>query len=168
MNTANIYGFTAGFLSVAFITAIYLDNPSNLLSGIEKFSWLLFVVAMFIGTWRERQLRPDLFLAFHEALKTAYKIFVIAYLIKFVTIYLLFNFYDTSLQELAREIAVKIFTEHRNEEMPQEIFEQQLKAFSNGYFGPKIFDIGVMLEMIVGFIAALLIAFLFKREKPEF
>ncbi len=168
MKASIVYGLVTGLLAMAFIVGLYLNKPLNLLSGYEKFSWIFIFIGMIVGSWRERSMRAEPFINFQEALKTSFQIFIIAYLIKFLVIYFLFNYVDPSLSEQAREIAVKIFQEYRNQEIPQEIFEQQLEAFRKGYFGPRIFDIGVMLEIIVGFIAALFTAFLIKREKPEF
>jgi hypothetical protein len=91
-----------------------------------------------------------------------------AYLIKFLVIYIIFNYAHPALLDSARDIAVKIFIEHRNQEIPQEIFDQQLESYRKGYFGPRIFDIGVMLEIIIGFGIALVTAIVFIREKPDF
>ncbi len=168
MNTSTIYGLIAGLLSMGLLTVLYLNNPDNMLTGLEKFSWLLILLAMFIGVARERGLRKEPFIEFSEALRSSFKIFIIAYLLKFVFIYILFNFADPSLLEKARLAAVKIFTEHRNADITQEIFDQQLDAFGKGYFGPRIFDIGVMLELIVGFLLSLATAAIMKREKPDY
>jgi hypothetical protein len=168
MNISVLYGLMAGLLSMAFVSVLYLNNPDNLLLGYEKFSWLLILLAMFFGVWRERGLKQDQFIALAEALRTAFRIFVIAYIIKFVVIYTLFNFIDTSLLDKARETAIKIFVEHKNPDLPEEIFEQQLTAYSKGYFGPRIIDIGVMLELILGFVLSLIVAALLRREKPEY
>jgi hypothetical protein len=168
MKTAIIYGLVTGLLTMSFIVGIYLNQPLNLLSGIEKFSWLFLFAGMILGVWRERSLNNEPFISLQEALRSAFQIFIIAYLIKFLVIYILFNYVNPTLSEHAKEIAVKIFVEHRNNEIPQEIFDQQLESFKKGYFGPRIFDIGVMLEIILGFVVALITAFLIKREKPEF
>lgn len=168
MKASIIYGLVTGLICMSFVVGIYLNKPLNLLTGVEKLSWLFLFAGMLMGTWRERSLRSEPFLSFQETLKSAFQIFIIAYLIKFLVVYILFNYVDPSLSEHAREIAVRIFKEHRNQEIPQEIFEQQLEAFRKGYFGPRIFDIGIMLEIIIGFVAALITAFLIKREKPEF
>ena len=168
MNSGIIYGLVSGLLAMSFVVAIYLNQPLNLISGLEKLSWLLIFSGMLIGVWRERSLRNEPFIGFQEALKTAYQIFILAYLIKFATVFVIFNYVEPSLNDSAREIAVKIFIEHKDAEMTQEIFEQQLEAYKKGYFGPRIFDIGVMLELIAGFVLAALTAFLIKRERPEF
>ena len=85
-----------------------------------------------------------------------------------ITVFVIFNYVEPSLNDSAREIAVKIFIEHKDAKITQELFEQQLEAYKKGYFGPRIFDIGVMLELIAGFVLAALTAFLIKRERPEF
>jgi len=168
MNISILYGLMAGLLSMAFISVLYLNNPENLLLGYEKFSWLLILLAMFFGVLRERDSKQDKFIVLADALRTAFRIFVIAYIIKFVVIYVLFNFIDPSLLDKARETAVKIFVEHKNPNLTEKIFEDQLSAFSKGYFGPRIIDIGVMMELILGFVMSLIVAALLRREKPEY
>jgi tetrahydromethanopterin S-methyltransferase subunit G len=168
MKASVLYGLVSGLLVTAFIVGIYLNEPLNLLTGVEKFSWIFIFIGMLIGTWRERSMRTEPFINFQEALKTAFQIFVMAYLIKFLVIYIIFNYAHPALLDSARDIAVKIFIEHRNQEIPQEIFDQQLESYRKGYFGPRIFDIGVMLEIIIGFGIALVTAILFIREKPDF
>jgi hypothetical protein len=168
MKASVLYGLVSGLLVTAFIVGIYLNEPLNLLTGVEKFSWIFIFIGMLIGTWRERSMRPEPFINFQEALKTAFQIFVMAYLIKFLVIYIIFNYAHPALLDSARDIAVKIFIEHRNQEIPQEIFDQQLESYRKGYFGPRIFDIGVMLEIIIGFGIALVTAIVFIREKPDF
>lgn len=168
MKASVLYGLVSGLLVTAFIVGIYLNEPLNLLTGVEKFSWIFIFIGMLIGTWRERSMRTEPFINFQEALKTAFQIFVMAYLIKFLAIYIIFNYAHPALLDSARDIAVKIFIEHRNQEIPQEIFDQQLESYRKGYFGPRIFDIGVMLEIIIGFGIALVTAIVFIREKPDF
>lgn len=168
MKASITYGLVTGLMATSFVVGIFLNNPLNLLSGLEIFSWIFIVAGMMLGTWRERSMRSEPFINFKEALKTAFQIFVIAYIIKFLAIYIIFNYVQPSLLERAREIAVKIFVEYRNQETPQEIFDQQLEAYRKGYFGPQFFDLGVMVQIIIGFLIALLTAVLFIREKPDY
>jgi hypothetical protein len=113
MNSGIIYGLVSGLLAMSFVVAIYLNQPLNLISGLEKLSWLLIFSGMLVGVWRERSLRNEPFIGFQEALKTAYQIFILAYLIKFATVFVIFNYVEPSLNDSAREIAVKIFIEHK-------------------------------------------------------
>jgi hypothetical protein len=168
MNRGIIYGLIAGFLTCGFLSTLYTNNPINILLGYEKFSWLIIVALMITGVLMERNSQSEKFIDFNAALKNAFKIFIIAYLIKFIFIYLLFNYFDPKLLEMAKDTAVKIFVDHRDPDMTEEIFQQQLKAFRNGYFGPRLFDVGIMLEIIIGFVISLLSAIILRREKPEF
>ena len=168
MNRGIIYGLIAGFLTCGFLSALYSNNPTNILLGYEKISWLIIVTMKITGVIMERNTQIKKFTDFNTALKNAFKIFIVAYLIKFIFIYLLFNYIDPKLLEMARDTAVKIFIDHRDPDMTEEIFQQQLKAFRDGYFGPRLFDVGIMLEIIVGFVISLITAIIIKREKPEF
>jgi hypothetical protein len=168
MNTGVLYGLLAGFICTAFLSLLYFIDFQNILTGYEKLSWFVILVFLFLGLNRERSLKEDKFLAFNDALKVSYQIFTLAYVVKFIFIYSLFNFYDTKLLEIARETAIKIFIEHKNQDIPEEIFEQQVTEFGKGYFGPRFFDIGIMLELVAGFILSLIAAYIMKREKPDY
>ena len=109
MNTGVLYGLLAGFICTAFLSLLYFIDFQNILTGYEKLSWFVILVFLFLGLNRERSLKEDKFLAFNDALKVSYQIFTLAYVVKFIFIYSLFNFYDTKLLEIARETAIKIF-----------------------------------------------------------
>lgn len=168
MNTGVFYGLLAGFVCTAFLSILYSIDFHYILTGYEKLSWLVIFVFLFFGLNKERNLREDYFITFNEALKVSYQIFTIAYLVKFIFIYCLFNFYDIKLLEIARDTAIKILIEHRNQNIPEEIFQQQVTEFGKGYFGPRLFDIGIMLELVAGFVLSLVTAYVMKREKPDY
>lgn len=168
MKNSILFGLLGGFSSMAILALLYVYDKNFLLSGYEKITWGVILVAMFIAILRDRNSQKEQFIPFYEALKTGFQTFVIAYLIKFAFTYILFSFFDPSLLDMAREKAVEIFTAHREAQEAEEIFQQRLAAFRNGYFGPRIFDIGVMLEIIAGFVLSLLTAALLRREAPDY
>lgn len=168
MKNSVLFGILGGFCSMALLAVLYVNDKNYLLMGYEKIAWLIILVAMFIAVLRERNREADKFISFYDALKTGFQTFVIAYLIKFAFTYTLFNFIDPALLDIAKDKAVEIFTAHRNPEETEEIFRQRVEAFKNGYFGPSIFEIGLMLEIIVGFLISLLLAGLLRREMPEY
>ncbi len=167
-NSKVLFGLLGGFASMALIASLYVTNKTFLLQGYEKFTWVLILAAMIAAVMRERAQEEHQFIGLYEALRSAFQTFVLAYLVKFVFIYILFNFIDPSLLDLAREKAVDIFTAHRNPDEAEQIFQERLAAFRQGYFGPRLFDIGVMLEIIGGFVLALIVAFFLKREAPDY
>jgi hypothetical protein len=168
MNNKVLFGFLGGFAAMALLASLYVTNKEFLLAGYEKFTWLLIIGAMSVAVIRQRSEEEYQFIGFYEAMKTAFQTFMLAYLIKFLFTYVLFNFIDPSLLEIAKEKAVEIFIAHKNPEETEKIFEQRLEAFKDGYFGPSLFEIGLMLEIIVGFVFSAIIAFFLKREKPEY
>ena len=168
MKNSILFGVLGGFCSMAILAVLYVIDKNYLLMGYEKFTWLVLLAAMFIAVLRERNQKQDQFIAFYDALKTAFQTFVIGYLIKFAFTYLLFNFIDPSLLDIAKNKAVEIFTAHRDAQETEEIFQQRLTAFKDGNFGPGLLDIGIMLEIIVGFVLSLSVAGLLRREIPEY
>jgi hypothetical protein len=168
MNTGIFYGLLAGFICTAFLSVLYFIDFHFIITGFEKLSWIVIFIFLFLGLNKERNSRAEQFIAFNEALKVSFQIFTIAYLVKFVFIYCLFNYYDSKLLDIAKETAVKIFIEHRNQDIPEEIFQQQVTEFGKGYFGPRLFDIGIMLELVAGFVLSLVAAYIMKREKPDY
>lgn len=168
MNNKVLFGFMGGFASMAFLASLYVTNKEFLLEGYEKFTWLLILGAMLVAVIRERGKEEYQFIGFYEAMRTAFQTFVLAYLVKFAFTYILFNFIDPSLLDIAKEKAVEIFIAHKNPEITEKIFEDQLEAFKDGYFGPSLFEIGLMLEIILGFVFSAIIAFFLRREKPDY
>ena len=168
MKNSILFGLLGGFCSMALLALLYVYDKNYLLSGYEKITWIIILIAMFIAVVRDRDSQKERFIPFYEALKTSFQTFVIAYLIKFAFTYILFSFIDPTLLDLAKEKAVEIFVAHRNTQIAEEIFQQQLEMFKDGYFGPRIVDIGVMLEIIVGFVISLLLSGFLRREAPEY
>ena len=168
MNNKVLFGLLGGFASMALLASLYVTNKEFLLAGYEKFTWLLILGAMIIAVIRERGSEEHQFIGFYEAMRAAFQTFILAYLVKFAFTYILFNFIDPALLDIAKEKAVEIFIAHKNPEETEKIFEQRLEAFKDGYFGPSLFEIGLMLEIIVGFVVSAAVAFFLKREKPEY
>ncbi|WBM75082.1 DUF4199 domain-containing protein [Saprospira grandis] len=168
MRKSQLYGLLGGFISSAALAVLYVTDKNYLLEGYEKLSWLIIWAACFIAVAQERSAKEDQFIGFYEALRPAFQTFVYAYVIKTIFIYLLFVYIDPDLLELSKQKAIEIFIEHKPAEEPQEIFNGRLEAYKKEYFGPRLFDLGIMLEVILGFVLSAITAFLMRRDRPDY
>lgn len=188
MTRSTRIGLMTGFLAMIFITVLYLVEPSLLVDGYERLTLLLFAGAVIYGIQQERQNKfsvqkiEDLttveldendssdFAPFGELLRTGFRIYVIAYFMKFTFIYFLFNYYDPTLIEMVKDASVQVFIEHQDfSKDTEEIIQQKIAQYKEGNFGPSIRDfLGISLELIVGFLMAFITALFFKREQPDY
>lgn len=180
----------AGFLAILYITILYISEPLFLVTGYERVTLLIFIGAVIYGMARMRSTAlnanslQDLatieapvsvdtsndFCSFSELLQSGFRIYFIAFILKFSFIYLLFHYYDPSLIDLVREESVRIFIEQSNfENDTQEIFEQRIARYRQGEFGPSLKDVlGILIELVIGFIVAAVLALFFKRDQPDY
>lgn len=182
-------GLMAGFLAILYVTILYVSKPSLLVTGYERVTLLIFIGTVIYGMTRMRSTAlnanslQDLameedslldtsndFRSFSELLQAGFRIYFIAFILKFSFIYLLFHYYDPSLIDLVREESVRIFIEQSNFETDtQEIFEQRVAQYRQGEFGPSLKDIlGILIELVIGFIVAAVLALFFKRDQPDY
>lgn len=186
MTKSTQFGLMSGFATMFLITLLYVINPVLLIEGYERLTLLVFAGFILYGVSQKRQtnLSPsnlkDLlstdnnvendFAPFGELLNFGFKIFVIGFAIKFTFIYFLFHYYDPNLIELVKEASVKVFESYQNTAQDtQVILDQKLADYKAQDFGPRLTDfLGMGLELIVGFLIALVIALFFKRERPDY
>ncbi|MCH2020951.1 MAG: DUF4199 domain-containing protein [Saprospiraceae bacterium] len=188
MRLSTRLGLMGGFLSMLFITILYITNSNLLIIGYERFTLLIFLATMVYGVLQQRQtnLSPnkieDLlghqemqkvynndFASFGELLKLGFKIYVIGFFIRFLFIYFLFNYYDTQLIEMYKEVNERIFIEFKNPKDTELIFQQKLNDYRAGNFAPSFKNfLGIAIELIIGFIMAFFIALLFNRNQPDY
>lgn len=187
MTKSTQLGMMAGFLSMMLITVLYLSDPHLLVDGYERLTLLIFAGTVIYGISQARTTNltakkmEDLlaankvndestdFAPFAELLRLGFRIYVIAFFIKFLFVYFLFNYYDTSLIEMVKDAYVKVFIEHKNPDETEAIFQQRLAAFKEGTFGPQLTDLlGIGIELIVGFVISFVTALFFRRDQPDY
>jgi len=188
MTNSTRIGLMGGFAAMFFITGLYLTDPRLLIAGYERWTLLMFAGFMLYGLIQKRQNSlsvnklEDLlaessnvdtskdFASFGELLQIGFQIYAIAFFIKLLFIYFLFNFYDPSLIEIIKEVSEKLFLEHQDfSKDTNEIIQQRLAQFREGSFGPQLTDfLGIGVELVLGFIMAFVMALFFKREQPEY
>lgn len=188
MTRSTRLGLMAGFLSTIFITLLYVMDPTLLVDGYERLTLLLFALTIVYAIQQERQtsLRvhkiEDLkhegvavddskdFASFAELLQIGFRTYVIAFFIKFIFVYFLFNYYDPSLIELVRDASVEVYKSFQDfSNDTQEMIEQKIAKYKEGEFGPSLRDpIGIVIELLIGFFIAFITALFFKRDRPDY
>lgn len=162
------YGIVGGLGLIAYLAALYFIDKTLLVEGWEKITWLLLLGLMIAVAVARRRQEKDAFIPFRPLLQTTYQTFIIAYLMKFFAIYVLFRYVDAELMEMARLAEIQIVIEMRNPDVTDLVFEKQLEAYKTGDFGPRLFDLGVMLELIFGAILAAITSSILRRDSPYY
>ncbi len=162
------YGAAAGGVSIVYLYMLYLNNPSLLVQGYALVIWLFYMGAMLLVGITERDSSENAgFVSMQPLLQAMFKTFSIAYVMQYAFMYLLFIHLDPSLQELVREVGIKAFIDQRDPAMTEEIFQQQLQGVRNQSF--VFFDIlGLGIHLAFGFILSVALAFVIKRERPDY
>lgn len=188
MTRSTRLGLMAGFLSMMFITFLYVINPTLLVDGYERLTLLLFALTVVYAIQQERQTSfrvqriEDLkeekeevddsndFASFAELLQIGFRTYVIAFFIKFTFVYFLFNYYDPSLVELVRDASVEVYKSFQDfSNDTQEMIEQKIAKYKEGDFGPSLRDpLGIIIELLIGFFVAFITALFFKRDRPDY
>jgi Protein of unknown function (DUF4199) len=159
------YGATAGLFCVAFVTCLYYYSPRLLVEGYENINWLFIFAAMITASLA--YLKQEKFATTQSLLKINFQTFAVAYLCKYVLIISLF-YMDESLMDMVREIQLKFYLAQRDQNLPEEIFQQQLAQFQQMQKDSPIFDLlGLIIHFLMGFILSLLLAFIMKKEELD-
>jgi len=162
-------GVIGGIIAIGYLFTLYSMDKQLLISGWEKVTWLVTLILMCVGAVLYRKKQTEGFLSMRPTLNAVFKIFIIAYLMKYIFVYLLYHYIDTSLIEMAKEVEMEILRSTKPPEMTDMVFAQQLEEYEKGGgFGPSLFGIGIMFEIVMGFLLSLAIANLFKLDRPEY
>ena len=159
------YGATAGIAAVFFVSCLYNYQPRLLVEGYENINWLFILIAMFMASFAYIKKRK--FAATPPLLKLNFQTFIIAYLVKYVFILALF-YTDDNLVNLVNEAQLQIYLSQKDNNLPEEIFQQQLANFKQMQSHTGIFDfLGLIIHLLMGFILSLSLAFVMKREELD-
>jgi hypothetical protein len=180
-----------GFLSMMFISLLYVIDATLLVDGYERLTLLFFALTIVYAIQEERKTSltvrriEDLqqagealdgiddskdFASFGELLRIGFKTYVIAYFMKFFFVYFLFNYYDPSLIDMVRDASVEVYKSFQDfSSDTQEMVEQKIAKYKEGEFGPSLRDpIGILIELLIGLFVAFMTALFFKRDRPEY
>ena len=166
-NYAIIFGSIAAIISVGYVYALYLNDPMLLLSGYENLNWLFFLIMMIMVGTRTRAAEADGFIDFKSLLSPMFKAFAMAYTLKYIFIYTLFTYIDPQLIDMVKDLGRKMLIDMRDPNWTDEMLQAQLESYNQQTV--SIFDfMGLAIHLVFGFILALILAFILKRERPEF
>ncbi len=159
------YGATAGLGCVAWVSCIYYYEPRWLVEGYENINWLIILVAMLAASLA--YLRQNQWAATQELLKLNFQTFAIAYGCKYVLILSLF-YTDKNLIEMVKTIQLRYYLAQRDNNLPEQVLNEQLAQFVQLQADTAIFDpLGLFIHFLMGFVLALLLSFILKRDELE-
>lgn len=161
-------GLLGGFLLIAYLSVLYFVDKSLLVRGWEKLAWLGMLFFLFGTAWLRRNQEPEGFIGFRPLLQTTYRSFVLAHLSKFAFIYILFRYIDPELTQMAKMAELQLLWDYRNPEVPDAIFKENLDRYASGDFGPRILDLGLAAELVLGFVFAAIISGILRRDAPYY
>ena len=166
-NTGVKNGLIFGVVSLIFSHVCYMINPKWLMTGVAYLSIIITIYFMYRSAVEERRNNEGL-LSFGDALKSTFLTYIIGTLIGAVYIYLMFNVFDTSLNEVLREISLEqgemvakfLGAEDQLDTLPDELDNQNIQMNFSMIFMQYL--VGLIFP---GFILALVISAVTKKEQ---
>ena len=168
-NTAVLYGFINGGVSILFTVLLYLGGAGTFVSPIAYLGMVLPIVVCVIGALQIRKQHGGV-LEFKDALKATFLILVIGSLIATIFQYVLFNYIDVPFREaLAQVTAEKAEQFMRKLGMPDsEIDKAVEKTLNQNTYTIGRLMLGFVFSCIGSFIIALIVSAIIKRKRPPF
>lgn len=160
------YGIILGIVSIVYSHISYMINPKWLITGPAYFGFLLYIYFMYKSAVEERANNEGL-LSFGEGLKTTFLTYVIGSLLGSIYVYLMFNFIDTSLDGVMREVQMDqgeffanlLGAEDQIEDISEVLEQQNIKM--NFYTVFMQYLVGLIFP---GFVIALVVSASTKKE----
>jgi hypothetical protein len=161
------YGLIGGMAAIALGLLYYLLNVRGYITYGVWFSYLALAATMVMAAKAVRS-EQDGFLEFREGLKVTFLVWVIGSAILSLFTYILFNFIDTGLADVQREVVTEMMEKFMasadeqtvdmfNEAMEEQGFGLDLTKATMGYLLGLIFP---------GFIIALITSLILQRKRP--
>ncbi len=165
---ANIlkYGLYAGAGTAAYLLLFYFIDPKLMLSPwVSWSSLLIYLVAMIKAGMNEREATEGLF-SFRQALRPAFGVYVVASVVYFAFNYVLYNYINTELPEIQREIMIQQSTTLA-EKLGNEELREQMENIKAEDLRVSIRNsaLGFMWSLIGGFFLSAIVALGIKRER---
>lgn len=164
---ANIlkYGLYAGAGTIAYLLLFYFIDPKIMFSPwVSWSSFIIYIAAMVKATMIERDASGGNF-PFRAALRPGFGAYVVASLVYFAFNYVMYNYVNTNLPEIQREVMIEqaqIFSKWLNRpnliEFAEAVNVEALHiTISNSL-------LGFLWSLIGGFFLSAIIALFIKRE----
>jgi len=149
------YGILVGIVVILYMLAFYFYEVKLMLEPSVFWSTtLLYMVGMFFAAREERKARE--FITFREVLPVAFVTYLVANLFFYDFLFIMFNFIDTNLPDLQRQISIEAIQESGFIDYVEKEIEELEKTPANFSFGQAVFD--YLRSAIFGFLLSLLIA----------
>lgn len=170
-NPAIKNGLFLGFGIILLYLVLYFISPDALINFSSWAAFILYIYFMYRSAVEERALNGNV-LSFGDALKASFLTYVIGALIAVLFSYVLYNFIDPGLVDIAQEKVAEamekmsgLLGEEAQEEMEAALEESMDKM---NYSLPTLLQ-GYVFSLIFGFIIALIIAAITKRnDNPQY
>ena len=149
------YGILVGIVVILYMLAFYFYDPKVMLEPSVFWSTpLLYIVGMFFAAREEQKARE--FITFREALPVAFVTYLVANLFFYDFLYIMFNFVNSDLPELQRQVSIEAIQESGFIDLVAEEIEEMEKLPASFSIGQAIFD--YLRSAIFGFLLSLMIA----------
>ena len=150
MNLSLRFGLWAGFLSMLYISLLFVTDKILLIRGWENITWLIIFTIMIIASIKMRDHSKKKFVSFKPLLQLNFRIFILAYLLKYILIIGMFNI-DNELQTMVKEHELTMVRQELEKEFADQIKSQreeninrQIEEYESRGFGPTIMDLGLL------------------------
>lgn len=160
------YGLYAGAGTIAYLLLFYILDARMLFNTWVQWSYrLIFIGFMVAATLVERRAAEDGF-SFRQAVRPAFGVYVVASLIYLIFFYAMFNYVNTDLPAIQREVLVEQ-SKWMAEKMGMSDMQDQIEKI-------KVEDLEVtfrnssldfMWRLIFGFILSAILALIMRRER---
>lgn len=161
------FGIFAGIGTVLFLYLFYwMDKKMMLQPSIVWSTMFLYIIAMYMAPLEERK-ENEGYLLFKPALKASFLVYIIANGIYTIFNYILYNFLDPGMLEVQKEY----FHEHKEileGFLPQSTYEEFVKSLEHLNYSLGTIISHYFITLIGGFILAVIIANIIKRNPPVF
>jgi len=161
------YGLIGGMAAIALGLLYYLLNVRGYITYGVWFSYLALAATMVMAAKAVRS-EQDGYLEFREGLKVTFLVWVIGSAILALFTYILFNFIDTGLADVQREVVTEMMEKFMAsaDEQTVDMFNEAMEEQGFGLDFTKAI-MGYLLGLIFpGFIIALIASLVLQRKRP--
>lgn len=170
-NNSVRFGLIAGLGVIIYSFGLYFIDSELTLSGYTNVSWLIYLFFMWKAASTDKA-ENNGFISFRGAFSSAFVVFVIAGLFTTIFQYLLLTTIDPSLADLLQDRILESFQESAEAQGMSEGSEQyeQMLEMTLKWSTPSVmvYSIGYLVSLLGGGIAALIIAAIIKKDKPDY
>lgn len=162
------YGLIGGMAAIALALLYYLINVRGFITWGGWFSYLALAATMVMAAKAVRS-QQEGYLTFREGLKVTFLVWVIGSALLSVFTYILYNFIDTGLADIQREVVTETmekFMANADEETLDTITEAMEKEGFDLTLKKSVLAYAFSL-IIPGFIIALIVSLILQRKRPQ-